>query len=105
VSERAVVFVVDDDPSMRRSLEAQLRSTTMKARDKARPSTTQSGHEMREVELKPGQENELAAASERFATPLRTASVETGPRESRSARFSGGELGICEITVNVHEAL
>ena len=63
----------------------------MKARDKARPFTRQPGHEMREVELKPGQENELAAASERFATTLRTASVETGSRESRSAQFGGGE--------------
>ena len=63
----------------------------MKERDKARPFSTQSYREMRDVEVKPGQENELAAASERFATTLRTASVETGPRESRSARFRGGE--------------
>lgn len=66
----------------------------MTARHKARPLITQSYREMRDVEVKPGQENELAAASERFATTLRTASVETmktGPRESRSARFIGGE--------------
>ena len=63
----------------------------MKARDKARSFTTPSHREMRDVEIKPGQENELAAASERFATTLRTASVETGPRESRSARSIGGE--------------
>ena len=64
----------------------------MTARHKARPLITQSYREMRDVEVK--QENELAAASERFATTLRTASVETlrtGPRESRSARFIGGE--------------
>ena len=46
---------------------------------------------MRDVEVKSSQENELAAASERFATTLRTASVETGPRDSGSARFKGGE--------------
>ena len=49
---------------------------------------------MRDVEVKPSQENEPAAASERFATTLRTASVQTmktGPRESRSAPFIGGE--------------
>ena len=66
----------------------------MTARDKARPLITQSYEEVRDVEVKPGQENELAAASERFATTLRTASVETmktGQRESRSARFIGGE--------------
>ena len=49
----------------------------MTARHKARPLITQSYREMRDVEVKPGQENELAAASERFATTLRTASVET----------------------------
>jgi FixJ family two-component response regulator len=32
VSERAVVFVVDDDPSMRRSLESLLRSVGLDAR-------------------------------------------------------------------------
>ena len=32
VSERAVVFVVDDDPSMRRSLESLLRSIGLDAR-------------------------------------------------------------------------
>ena len=63
----------------------------MKARDRARQFITQSYREMRDVEVKPGQENELAAASERFATALRTATVETGPRESRPARFLGGE--------------
>jgi hypothetical protein len=68
---------------------------TMTTRDKARPLVTQSYREMRDVEVKPGQENELvAAASDRFATTLRTASVETmktAPRESRSGRFIGGE--------------
>ena len=63
----------------------------MRARDKTRPFITESYREMRDVEVKPGQENELAAASERFATTLRTASVETCPRESMSARFVGGE--------------
>ena len=66
----------------------------MTARDNARPLITQSCREMRDVEVKPGQENELAAASERFATTLRTATAEamkTGPRESRSAGFIGGE--------------
>ena len=60
-------------------------------RDKARPLITQSYREMRDVEAKPGQENDLAAASERFATTLRTASVENGPRESRSAWCKGSE--------------
>ena len=66
----------------------------MTARDKARPLIAQSYREMRNVEVKPGQENELAAASGRFATILRTASVgtmRTGPRAPRSARFIGGE--------------
>ena len=66
----------------------------MTAREKARPLMAQPHREMRDVEVKQGQENELAAASERFATTLRTASVETmktGPRESRSARLIGGE--------------
>ena len=66
----------------------------MTAREKARPLMAQPHREMRDVEVKPGQENELAAASERFATTLRTASVETmktDPGELRSARFIGGE--------------
>ena len=62
----------------------------MKARDKARSFTAPSYRGMHDVEIKPGQENELAAASERFATTLRTASVESAPRESRYARFIGG---------------
>ena len=32
MSERAIVFVVDDDPSMRRSLETLLRSVGLDAR-------------------------------------------------------------------------
>ena len=66
----------------------------MTARDKARPLIAQSYREMRDVEVKQGQEDELVAASERFATTLRAAAVETmkgGPRESRSAPFIGGE--------------
>ena len=62
----------------------------MTARDKARPLIAQPHREMRDVEGKHGQENELAAASERFATTLRAAVVETmkgGPRESTSARI------------------
>jgi len=62
----------------------------MTARDKARPLIAQPHREMRDVEGKHGQENEPAAASERFATTLRAAAVETmkgGPRESTSARI------------------
>ena len=60
----------------------------MTAREKARPLMAQPHREMRDVEVKQGHENELAAASERFATTLRAAAVETmkgGPRESTSA--------------------
>ena len=66
----------------------------MKARDKARPFTTQSYRETRDVESKPDHEKELAAASERFATVLRTAQVETtktGPRDIRHAPLSGDQ--------------
>ena len=72
----------------------------MTARDKTKAFTSKSDGRMRDeaiseptafLEVKPSHAQELAATSERFATTLRTASVETGPRESRSARFIGGE--------------
>jgi hypothetical protein len=62
----------------------------MTARDKARPLIAQPHREMRDVEGKHGQENELAAASERFSTTLRAAAGETmkgGARESTSDRI------------------
>jgi hypothetical protein len=63
----------------------------MTARNKARPFTSQSYREIGDGKVKPGHEKELAAAAERFTTTLRSASVETGPRSSKSAAFLGGE--------------
>lgn len=73
----------------------------MKARDKARRFSTQSYREMCGVESEPDQEKELAAASERFATVLRTAPVETtktGLRDIRHAPFSGDERPLWATT-------
>jgi hypothetical protein len=76
----------------------------MSAKDKTSPFTTKSARGRGDgviseatafFEVKPGLEKELAAASERFAAVLRTAPVaatmKTGLRDSRHARFSSGE--------------
>ena len=89
----------------------------MTARHKVRPRITQSHREMRDVEVKPGQENELAAASERFATTLRTASVESrkpGPARvevrpvhwRRAPALDGRvRVGLASIHPQVHQSI
>jgi len=67
----------------------------VKARDKTRQFDPKSDDAMSDEVLFEKQRHELAAASERFATMLRTACVETritGPRALSSAQFIRGEL-------------
>ena len=67
----------------------------MKARDKTSQFDAKSHDAMSDEVLSEKQRHELAAASERFATMLRTASVETlitGPRALSTAQFIRGEL-------------
>jgi hypothetical protein len=67
----------------------------MKARDKTIQFEAKSDHAMSDEVLFEKQRHEMAAASERFATMLRTASVETqitGPRALSTAQFIRGEL-------------
>ena len=67
----------------------------MKARDKTSQFDAKSDDAMSDEVLSEKQRHELAAASERFATMLRTASVETpktGPRALSTAQFIRGEL-------------
>ena len=83
----------------------------MSAKDKTSPFTTKSGKGrgdgvMSEAtaffEVKPGREKELAAASERFAAVLRTASVaatmKTGLRDFSHVLFSGGRRPLWTTT-------
>ena len=73
----------------------------MTARDKTRPFTTKSDKAMRD-EAKPDHAQELAAASERFATLLRTAPAETTKtreRDIRDALFSGHERPLWTTTL------
>ena len=73
----------------------------MTARDKTRPFITQSDKAMRD-EVNPDHAQQLAAASERFATLLRTVPVETTKTRERDIRdvlFSGDERPLWTTTL------